>query len=125
MMPLFHPEIWFVMLYCVLMWALFALAFFLADNLWRKKEAMVCGLLNLVLVSVLAMLSNFAAQMLGAGWLMSAGFLVIGILLCSMAVSRVCQMLGWLRTCLAAFYALLAYSACGFILGWVIVALHA
>lgn len=125
MMPLFHPEIWFVMLYCVLMWMLFSLAFFLADDLWRKKEAMVCGLLNLLLVSVLAMLSNFAAQMLGTGWLMSAGFLVIGILLCSMAVSRVCQMLGWFRTFLAAFYALLAYSACGFILSWIIMALHA
>ena len=111
-------EIWFVLIYSALTWAAFSLGLYLADNLHRKKEAMLGGLLLVVLASVLAMLSSFAALELGTGLEMSTIFLMSGITLCSMAVSRVCQMLSWPRTFLAAVYSVVGYVLVSLILGW-------
>lgn len=113
-------EIWFVLIYSALTWAVFSLALYLADNLHRRKEAMLGGLLILVLSSVLAMLSSFAAMQLGSGIELSAIFLLVGTAACSMAVSRVMQMLSWLRTWLAAIYAVVGYVLVSLILGWVV-----
>lgn len=113
-------EIWFVLIYSALTWAVFSLALYLADNLHRRKEAMLGGLLILVLSSVLAMLSSFAAIQLGSGIELSAIFLLIGTAACSMAVSRVMQMLSWLRTWLVAIYAVVGYVLVSLILGWIV-----
>lgn len=118
MIPVCNNEMWYVVLYCALSWLLFSLAFWLADRQKRKKEAMVAGLLNLVLVSVLNMLGTFALETMQSGVEMAAGFQIAGVLICSMAVSRVLQMQGWLRTWLAGLLAMLGYLLCGVILAW-------
>lgn len=121
MIPSGIQEIWVVMLYCILAWVAFAGALYLADNLRRPKEAMLGGLLTLVLASVLSMLTSFAAEQLLTGMVMNLTFQLTGILLCSMAVSRVMQMLSWPRTWLVGLLSLIFYSVMGILLGWGIV----
>lgn len=111
-------EIWFVLIYGILAWLSFALGLYLADDLHRKKEAMVGALLILVLASVLSMLAGFAAEQLQTGLLMSMAFQLTGIVLCVMAVSRVTQMLSWPRTWLAALLALIFYILAAVLVGW-------
>jgi len=111
------------MLYCILSWVAFSGALYLADNLRRPKEAMLGGLLTLVLASVLSMLTSFAAEQLLTGMAMNISFQLAGILLCSMAVSRVMQMLSWPRTWLVGLLSLIFYSVMGILLGWGIVLL--
>lgn len=118
MIPSHFKEICLVLLFCGLTWLAFSLALYLADNLKRKKEAIVGGLLILVLTSVLGMLSGFAAEQLQTSLLMIAIFQCLGIFICTMAVSRVCQMLSWGRTWLAALLALLLYLAAAVATGW-------
>lgn len=114
-------EIWVILLYCILSWVAFSLALYLADNVKRKKEAMVGGLLILVLASVLSMLSGFAANQLQTGVLVSMIFQLAGIFISSMAVSRVLQMLSWPRTWLAAVLVLILYVTACILMGWGIV----
>lgn len=111
-------EIWFVLVYGILAWIAFSLGLYLGDNFHRKKEAMVGGLLILVLASVLGMLSGFAAEQLQTGLVMSLSFQLVGIFICTMAVSRVCQMLNWPRTWLAALLSLVFYLIAALIIGW-------
>lgn len=82
---------------------------------------MLGGLLTLVLASVLSMLTSFAAEQLLTGMVMNLTFQLTGILLCSMAVSRVMQMLSWPRTWLVGLLSLIFYSVMGILLGWGIV----
>lgn len=114
-------EIWVILLYCILSWVAFSLALYLADNVKRKKEAMVGGLLILVLASVLSMLSGFAANQLQTGVLVSMIFQLAGIFISSMAISRVLQMLSWPRTWLAAVLVLILYVTACILMGWGIV----
>lgn len=114
-------EIWVILLYCILSWVAFSLALYLADDVKRKKEAMVGGLLILVLASVLSMLSGFAANQLQTGILMSMIFQLTGIFISSMAVSRVLQMLSWPRTWLAAVLVLILYITACILMGWGVV----
>lgn len=116
MIPDCYNETGYMLMYSVLMWILFTLAFYLADSLFRWKTSMVSALLNLVLVSVVSMLGAFAAAELKSGLLMSSLFQLAGVFLCSMAVSRAGQMLSWPRTWLVSLYCLLAYLAAGMIL---------
>lgn len=121
MIPQCNNEIWYVLLYCVLLFLLFFLVFLLADNLKRKREALTGALLNLVLISVLSMLSSYAAEALNPGLYMTAGFQLTGVLICSMAVSRVLQMLNWWRTWLLGIATVLVYLLGGLLLGWLMV----
>ena len=123
MIPSGIQEIWVVMLYCILTWVAFSGALYLADNLRRPKEAMLGGLLILVLASVLSMLTSFAAEQLQTGIAMNLTFQLTGILLCAMAVSRVMQMLSWPRTWLVGLFALFFYTLSGVLIGWGIVLL--
>lgn len=123
MIPSGIQEIWVVMLYCILTWVAFTGALYLADNLHRPKEAMLGGLLTLVLASVLSMLTSFAAEQLQTGIAMNLSFQLSGILLCTMAVSRVVQMLSWPRTWLAGVLSLLFYTLAALFIGWGIVLL--
>ena len=109
---------WYVALYCILAWVVFSLALYLPDASRRKKEAMVGGLLNLVLVSVLSMLSGFAAEQLGTSMGITAAFQISGVLLCSLAVSRVVQMLSWPRTWVVGVLAVAGYLLVGVVLAW-------
>ena len=111
------------MLYCILTWVAFSGALYLADNLRRPKEAMLGGLLALVLASVLSMLTSFAAEQLQTPLAMNLTFQLSGILLCIMAVSRVVQMLSWPRTWLAGVLSLLFYTLAALFIGWGIVLL--
>lgn len=111
------------MLYCILTWVAFSGAIYLADNLRRPKEAMLGGLLALVLASVLSMLTSFAAEQLQTPLAMNLAFQLSGILLCTMAVSRVVQMLSWPRTWLAGVLSLLFYTLAALFIGWGIVLL--
>lgn len=111
------------MIYCILTWVAFTGALYLADNLHRPKEAMLGGLLTLVLASVLSMLSSFAAEQLLTSMAMNLTFQLSGILLCAMAVSRVVQMLSWPRTWLAGVLSLLFYTLAALFIGWGIVLL--
>lgn len=113
-------EIWFVLLYCLLTWAGFSLALYLADSYRRVRAAGVGGLLVLILASVLSMLSGFAAARLQTGEGMSATFQLVGVVACVMAVSRVCQMLTWGRTWLAAIYGLIAYLCSAMLISWLL-----
>ncbi|MBR6575917.1 MAG: hypothetical protein IKK73_02175 [Akkermansia sp.] len=110
-----------MLLYCVLMWVVFTLAFWLADNQHRWKDAMISALLNLVLVSVLALLGSYAAAQLGTSMTMTTGFQLVGVLICSMAVSRIGQMLSWPRTLLAAMLNVTGYIVGGLILAWLFI----
>lgn len=121
MIPSGIQEIWVVMLYCVLTWAAFSGALYLADNWRRPKEAMLGGLLVLVLASVISMLTSFAAEQLLTGMSMNLTFQLSGIMLCAMAVSRVVQQLSWPRTWLAGVLSLLFYSIIAVLLGWGII----
>lgn len=121
MIPSGIQEIWVVMLYCVLAWAAFSGALYLADNWRRPKEAMLGGLLVLVLASVISMLTSFAAEQLLTGMSMNLTFQLCGIMLCAMAVSRVVQQLSWPRTWLAGVLSLLFYSIIAVLLGWGII----
>ncbi len=121
MIPSGIQEIWVVMLYCVLAWAAFSAALYLADNWQRPKEAMLGGLLVLVLASVISMLTSFAAEQLLTGMAMNLTFQLSGIMLCAMAVSRVVQQLSWPRTWLAGVLSLLFYSIIAVLLGWGII----
>lgn len=123
MIPSGIQEIWVVMLYCILTWVAFSGALYLADNLRRPKEAMLGGLLALVLASVLSMLTSFAAEQLQTPLAMNLSFQLSGILLCIMAVSRVVQMLSWPRTWLAGVLSLLFYTLAALLIGWGIVLL--
>ncbi len=111
------------MIYCILTWVAFTGALYLADNLRRPKEAMLGGLLTLVLASVLSMLTSFAAEQLMTGMAMNLTFQLSGILLCAMAVSRVVQMLSWPRTWLVGALSLIFYTIVAILLGWGIVLL--
>lgn len=119
MIPPCNNELWFTLLYCVLTWLGLTLAYWLADSLKRWRNAMACGLTELVLASVLAMLSSIAAAQLGTGLLMSGGFQLVGLIISAMAVSRVFQMQSWPRTWLAAVLVLLVYLLLGWLLAWV------
>lgn len=121
MIPSGMQEIGVIMLYCVLTWVAFTLALRLPDNQRRWKEAMLGGMLTLVLASVLSMLTSFAAEQLQTGMVMNLSFQLAGILLCAMAVSRVVQLLSWARTWLVGILALLFYSLAGVLIGWGIV----
>lgn len=123
MIPSGIQEIWVVMLYCILTWVAFSGALYLADNLRRPKEAMLGGLLALVLASVLSMLTSFAAEQLQTPLAMNLTFQLSGILLSIMAVSRVVQMLSWPRTWLAGVLSLLFYTLAALFIGWGIVLL--
>lgn len=114
-------EIWVILLYCILSWVAFTLALYLADNVKRKKEAMVGGVLILVLASVLSMLSGFAANQLQTGMVMNMIFQLSGIFVSTMAVSRVLQMLSWPRTWLAAILVLAFYLTACILMGWGVV----
>lgn len=114
-------EIWVILLYCILSWVAFTLALYLADNVKRKKEAMVGGVLILVLASVLSMLSGFAANQLQTGMVMNMIFQLFGIFVSTMAVSRVLQMLSWPRTWLAAILVLAFYLTACILMGWSVV----
>lgn len=111
-------EIWLILVYGILAWIAFALGLYLADNFRRRKEAMAGGLLILVLASVLSMLSGFAAEQLQTGLLMSISFQLAGLFICTMAVSRVTQMLSWPRTWLAAVLALVFYLLAAITVSW-------
>ncbi len=121
MIPDSTNEIGYMLLYCVLMWLVFTLAFWLADNQHRWKDAMVSALLNLVLISVLALLGSYAAVQLGTSMVMTTGFQLVGVLICSMAVSRIGQMLSWPRTLLAAVLNVTGYVVGGLILAWLFI----
>ena len=123
MIPDSTNEIGYMLLYCVLMWVVFTLAFWLADNQHRWKDAMISALLNLVLISVLALLGSYAAAQLGTSMTMTTGFQLAGVLICSMVVSRIGQMLSWPRTWLVGLLSLIFYSVMGILLGWGIVLL--
>lgn len=114
-------EIWVILLYCILSWVAFTLALYLADNVKRKKEAMVGGVLILVLASVLSMLRGFAANQLQTGMVMNMIFQLFGIFVSTMAVSRVLQMLSWPRTWLAAILVLAFYLTACILMGWSVV----
>ena len=116
--PVLHG-IWFVILYCLFIWGGFALGLLLADPRKRLREACVGGLLVLILSSVLSMLSGFAAEQLETGIGMTMSFQLIGVWVCLMASSRVCQMLSWARTWLAAALGLIAYIAVALIAAWI------
>jgi hypothetical protein len=109
MSPTAFHEIWIVLLFCLLTWGGFAAALYLPDSFRRKKEAWVGGALMVLLSSILGMLSGFAAAFLQAGLIMSILFQASGIFLCTVAVSRVLQMLTWPRTWLVGLLALLFY----------------
>ena len=109
-MPVLHG-IWFVILYCLFIWGGVAISLFLADPRKRMREACVGALLVLILSSVLSMLSSFAAEQLETGIGMTMSFQLVGVWACLMASSRVCQMLSWARTWLAAALGLIAYIA--------------
>ena len=117
-MPVLHG-IWFVSLYCLFIWGGFALGLLLADPRKRLREACVGGLLVLILSSVLSMLSGFAAEQLETGIGMTMSFQLVGVWACLMASSRVCQMLPWARTWLAAALGLIAYIAVALIFAWI------
>ena len=117
-MPVLHG-IWFIILYCLFIWGGFALGLLLADPRKRLREACVGGLLVLILSSVLSMLSGFAAEQLETGIGMTMSFQLVGVWACLMASSRVCQMLPWARTWLAAALGLIAYIAVALIAAWI------
>ncbi len=123
MVPSGFHEIWLILLFCILTWVGFSVALYLADRFRRKKEAMVGGLLTLLLSSVLAMLSGFAAAFLDTGLMVAMLFQLCGLFISAMAVSRVLQMLSWPRTWLAGLLCLLFYLLVSMVVGWGIVSL--
>lgn len=118
MFPTHAQEIWITLLYCVLTWVAFSAAYYLADTLHRRKEAMIGGLIAFMAVSILMMLAGYASVFMGVGVLMSLIFQLCGILLSTMAVSRVVQMLPWPRTWLAGGLALFFYLIISTLIGW-------
>ncbi len=124
MLPPLIDEMWFILLYCLLLCCVFSLALYLPDNFRRKKEASAGGLLILVLYSVLSMLSGFATEELGAGFMMTSVFQLAGLIICTMAVSRVLQMLSWPRTWIAALLSVSLYLLVSLILSWCLVKLN-
>lgn len=118
MFPTHAQEIWITLLYCVLTWVAFAAAYYLADTLHRRKEAMIGGLIAFMVVSILMMLAGYATVFMGVGVLMSLIFQLCGVLLSVMAVSRVVQMLPWPRTWLAGGLALFFYLIVSTLIGW-------
>lgn len=118
MIPPCNNELFFILLFCVLTFVMLSLAFWLADNLHRWRNAMACGLVELVLASVISMLSAFAAAQLGTGQTMAGLFQLAGLVASAMAVSRVFQMLSWRRTWLAAALVIAGYLLVGQILVW-------
>lgn len=124
MLPPLIDEMWFILLYCLLLCCVFSLALYLPDNFRRKKEASTGGLLILVLYSVLSMLSGFATEELGAGFMMTSVFQLAGLIICTMAVSRVLQMLSWPRTWIAALLSVSFYLLVSLILSWCLVKLN-
>lgn len=113
-----------MLVYCILSWAAFSMALLLADKWHRKKEAMTGGLLILVLVSVLSLLSGVAVESLQTGVGMSMAFLLAGIFFCTMAVSRVIQMLSWPRTWLAGSLGLVLYLVVTILQVWLLATLN-
>lgn len=120
MSPSVFREIWIILLFCLLTWSGFSAALYLADTFRRKKEALVGGALMVLLSSVLGMLAGFAAAFLQAGLIISTLFQLSGIFLCTMAVSRVLQMLTWPRTWLIGLLGLLFYIFCFLLVGWIL-----
>ena len=118
MFPTQAQEIWITLLYCILTWVAFAAAYYLADPLHRRKEAMIGGLIAFMAVSILMMLAGYASVFMGVGLLMSLIFQLCGVLLSTMAVSRVVQMLSWPRTWLAGGLALFFYLIVSTLIGW-------
>lgn len=118
MFPTHAQEIWITLLYCVLTWVAFSAAYYLADTLHRRKEAMIGGLIAFMAVSILMMLAGYASVFMGVGVLMSLIFQLCGILLSTMAVSRVVQMLPWPRTWLVGGLALFFYLIVSTLIGW-------
>jgi hypothetical protein len=118
MFPTHAQEIWITLLYCVLTWVAFSAAYYLADTLHRRKEAMIGGLIAFMVVSILMMLAGYASVFMGVGVLMSLIFQLCGVLLSVMAVSRVVQMLPWPRTWLAGGLALFFYLIVSTLIGW-------
>jgi hypothetical protein len=121
MLPVCNNELWSVVLYCALSWVMFSLALYLPDAQKRKKEAMVGAMLIMVLVAVLALLSGYAAAQLETGLMMNMVFMIVGVAICTMAVSRVLQMLSWPRTWLAGLLGVVGYLLVGIILAWCII----
>ena len=121
MLPECNNELWSVALYCVFSWIMFSLALYLPDALKRKKEAMVGAMLIMVLVAVLVLLSGYATAQLDNGLMMNMAFMIVGVAICTMAVSRVLQMLSWPRTWLAGLLGVVGYLLVGIILAWCIV----
>ena len=117
MFPTHAQEIWITLLYCVLTWVAFSAAYYLADTLHRRKEAMIGGLIAFMAVSILMMLAGYASVFMGVGVLMSLIFQLCGVLLSVMAVSRVVQMLPWPRTWLAGGLALFFYLIVSTLIG--------
>lgn len=109
-------ELWWMLLYCGILWFILSLAFWLADSQRRLKEASISGFVELFLISTLAMISGFAAAELQQGMLVTTIFQLTGVLISSMAVSRVIQMQSWPRTWLAALLSMLGYLAAGVVL---------
>lgn len=120
MIPVCNNELWYMLLYCVLTWGMLVLAFGIADNLHRWKNAMSCALVELVLAAVLSMLSGFAASRLSTGTALTGLFQLVGILASAMAVSRVFQMVSWTRTWLAGVLTVVAYALVGQLMVWCI-----
>ena len=120
MSPTAFREIWIILLFCLLTWGGFSAALYLPDTFKRKKEALVGGALMVLLSSVLGMLAGFAAAFLQAGLIISTLFQLSGIFLCTMAVSRVLQMLTWPRTWLTGLLGLLFYILCFLLVGWIL-----
>lgn len=105
-----------VLLYCVMVWLAFSLALLAAGPDRGLKAAALGGFLTLVLSACIAMLAAYAMEGLGTGLLMAGSFQLVGVGVCAMAVSRVCQMLSWPRTLLAGFLCILGYLLAGLIL---------
>ena len=105
-----------VLLYCVMVWLAFSLALLASGPDRGLKAAALGGFLTLVLSACIAMLAAYAMASLGTGLLMAGSFQLVGVGVCAMAVSRVCQMLSWPRTLLAGFLSVVGYLLAGLIL---------
>ncbi len=117
-----NNELWWMLLYCGILWFILSLAFWLADSQRRLKEASISGFVELFLISTLALISGYAAAELQQGMLMTTIFQLAGVLISSIAVSRVIQMLSWTRTWIAALLSMLGYLAAGIALLWLMAA---
>lgn len=117
-----NNELWWMLLYCGILWFILSLAFWLADSQRRLKEASISGFVELFLISTLALISGYAAAALQQGMLMTTIFQLAGVLISSIAVSRVIQMLSWTRTWIAALLSMLGYLAAGIALLWLMAA---